>query len=118
MNMTSGDGCSNNCTLEPGYTCTGMPNVCTFTCGNGTVSGNELCDDGNTTSGDGCSSLCVPEITCNGSEVAVVISNRTSAAIPDAAEGGIASLINVAQTGVVRKVIPTLNVLHGNTAHV
>ncbi|HRI65721.1 MAG TPA: DUF4215 domain-containing protein, partial [Polyangium sp.] len=118
MNTVSGDGCTSTCLIEQGYTCTGMPNVCTFTCGNGNVTGSELCDDGNTTNGDGCSSVCLPDITCNAGEVPVVIHNRTSAAIPDGADGGIASLINVTQTGVVRRVVPTLNVTHPNDGHI
>jgi cysteine-rich repeat protein len=38
-------------------------------CGDGVVSGNEECDDGNTTSGDGCSATCTVEAgyTCTGS---------------------------------------------------
>ena len=29
-NSTSGDGCNDNCIVEPGVTCTGEPSVCTF----------------------------------------------------------------------------------------
>jgi cysteine-rich repeat protein len=58
------DGCSATCTVEQGYTCTGSPqSTCTFTCGNGNVSGNEQCDDGNTTNGDTCSAVCQYEFT-------------------------------------------------------
>ncbi len=39
--------------------CYAVPAVC----GNGTVEGDETCDDGNTTDGDGCSSLCTTETT-------------------------------------------------------
>lgn len=34
------------------------------TCGNGTVEGNEVCDDGNTVGGDGCSANCLSDETC------------------------------------------------------
>ncbi len=30
-NVTAGDGCSATCTIEPGYTCTGNPSVCSDT---------------------------------------------------------------------------------------
>ena len=46
----SGDGCSATCTLE--------------FCGDGTVNGSEVCDDGNNVSGDGCSSDCMSDETC------------------------------------------------------
>ena len=35
-----------------------------FSCGDGVVNGNEICDDGNIVDGDGCSSKCIPEIVC------------------------------------------------------
>jgi cysteine-rich repeat protein len=38
---------------------------CPF-CGDGVVSGPEICDDGNTVSGDGCSSQCIPEVCGDG----------------------------------------------------
>ncbi|CAI2381355.1 unnamed protein product [Moneuplotes crassus] len=57
----SGDGCSFNCLVEIGFSCTGMnPDVCTLMCGNGVQDGVEECDDGDTNSGDGCSG-CVVE---------------------------------------------------------
>lgn len=67
-NAVAGDGCSDTCVLEAGYTCTtATPNVCTFNCGNGTRQTGETCDDGNTTAGDGCSATCIQELdfTCN-----------------------------------------------------
>lgn len=33
-------------------------------CGNGTIEGNEVCDDDNTTPGDGCSADCLSDETC------------------------------------------------------
>ena len=35
-------------------------------CGDGTVEGTELCDDGNTAPGDGCSATCIPELCGDG----------------------------------------------------
>ena len=69
-NIVSGDGCSNSCTLESGYTFSmATPNVCSTTCGDGIVAGSEGCDDGGTTSGNGCSATCTVETTyhCSGS---------------------------------------------------
>ncbi len=64
----SGDGCSSLCRVEPGWTCTGTPSVCTSVCGDGVLAGAETCDDGNTQSGDGCSAACALEAgwTCQG----------------------------------------------------
>ena len=42
-NITNGDGCSSTCTLEAGYTCTGVS--CSAVCGDGLVRGAEQCDD-------------------------------------------------------------------------
>ncbi|MCZ7679366.1 MAG: DUF4215 domain-containing protein [Sandaracinaceae bacterium] len=60
-NTGSGDGCSDTCQLEPGWSCTGV--TCTLLCGNGTLdaSAGEQCDDGNTGTGDGCSGTCQVE---------------------------------------------------------
>jgi cysteine-rich repeat protein len=56
-----GDGCSDVCSVEPGWACQGEPSVCEFTCGDGVVDAGESCDDGNTTRGDGCSEVCEVE---------------------------------------------------------
>lgn len=58
--LTSGDGCSNSCTIELGYSCTGQPSVCTPdpVCGNGTVESGEDCDDGNNLNTDACTNVC------------------------------------------------------------
>ncbi len=66
----SGDGCSDQCVVETGYSCVGSaPSVCTTTCGDGIKAGSEACDDSNTSNGDGCSSSCTIEsgYYCNGS---------------------------------------------------
>jgi len=63
----AGDGSSDTCTVESGYTCTNDDGVdqastCAATsCGDGVVTGLEECDDGNLESKDGCSSSCVIE---------------------------------------------------------
>jgi cysteine-rich repeat protein len=64
-----GDGCSDTCTLESGWTCSGEPSVCATTCGDGIVAGAEACDDRGTAVGDGCSNTCTVEVgwSCNGS---------------------------------------------------
>ncbi len=61
-NLMPGDGCSDTCTVEPGYVCP-VPGVpCrAATCGDGILAGMELCDDGNTMNGDGCSEACTYE---------------------------------------------------------
>lgn len=67
-NTISGDGCTNDCTIEPGYTCsTTSPTVCQK-CGDGKRAGTEICDDGNTFAYDGCSDKCILEkgFTCAG----------------------------------------------------
>lgn len=50
--------------LEPNATAT----ECISVCGNGTITGAEACDDGNTVDGDGCSATCTAETgwTCTG----------------------------------------------------
>ena len=62
------DGCSALCQIEADWSCTGTPSVCTYlgVCGNGVLTSNKQCDDGNTVSGDGCSSTCQlePGWTC------------------------------------------------------
>lgn len=52
-----GSGCSKTCTKEP--ICKRNDTAgCASVCGDGNVSGTELCDDGNTFDGDGCSADC------------------------------------------------------------
>ncbi|MFM8409978.1 MAG: DUF4215 domain-containing protein, partial [Alphaproteobacteria bacterium] len=65
-NTANGDGCSNTCTVEVGWTCQGTS--CSPIKGDGLIRGNEQCDDGNTTNGDGCSSNGTVEngFTCSG----------------------------------------------------
>jgi cysteine-rich repeat protein len=58
----AGDGCSDTCTVEPGYTCTGgtpsTPDSCSNNCGDGIKVSVEICEDGNTDDGDGCDATC------------------------------------------------------------
>jgi len=71
-NLVDGDGCSAACEIEPAWTCTGQPSVCTPmppptpTCGDGVVDPGEQCDDGNTVDGDGCSKSCTFEVLTTG----------------------------------------------------
>lgn len=59
---TAGDGCSASCTVEEGWSCSGVsPDVCSETCGDGLIVGAEECDDGDTSGGDGCSAACAIE---------------------------------------------------------
>ncbi len=61
-NRLGGDGCSEDCTVEPGWSCdTGFPTLCIPVCGDGRVVGTEGCDDGNRLGGDGCSEDCTVE---------------------------------------------------------
>ena len=60
-NITSGDGCSNDCSVEPGWRCPWIGQRCIPICGDRLLNGGETCDDGNTVSGDGCSITCLTE---------------------------------------------------------
>lgn len=42
-----GDGCSSNCSVEPGWQCVGQPSVCALLCGNGALDAGEQCDGAN-----------------------------------------------------------------------
>ena len=61
-NTVNGDGCTQYCNVETGWTCNGgtdtSPDTCTEICGDGYDYGNYPCDDGNLVDGDGCSSTC------------------------------------------------------------
>ncbi len=54
------DGCNALCQIESDYLCPtpGQPCVSQRVCGNGKLTVDEACDDGNTVSGDGCSADC------------------------------------------------------------
>jgi fibro-slime domain-containing protein len=54
-----GDGCSSQCEVEPGWRCSSSG--CSTICGDGTLAGAEVCDDGARASGDGCSAACGEE---------------------------------------------------------
>ncbi len=67
-NAAGDDGCSSACVIEDGWKCEQVGQQCTknddqqdAVCGDGTISGEEQCDDGNTASDDGCSSACAIE---------------------------------------------------------
>ena len=57
-NTTGGDGCTNECKFESGWSCLTPGVRCQPKCGDGLQTGGEMCDDGNTHSGDGCSADC------------------------------------------------------------
>eukprot|EP00435_Cladocopium_sp_Y103_P068641 s1255_g31.t3 len=61
-NRVPGDGCDENCAIEPGYTCgsggVSSSSVCSPICGDGLLRSPEQCDDGNTGKGDGCNEQC------------------------------------------------------------
>lgn len=65
--MSSGEGCTETCQIEPDYYCTGgtgplNPSVCILPeCGNGTREATEECDDDDLDSGDGCDENCTIE---------------------------------------------------------
>ena len=61
--VAGGDGCSEKCSVEPGYSCAVQASlgqdVCALAvCGDGWREGSEECDDHNTRAGDGCSADC------------------------------------------------------------
>lgn len=61
-NTTPGDGCSDKCEVETGYTCDDAePSVCVMACGNGILDAGEECEDGNLVAGDRCSATCTLE---------------------------------------------------------
>ncbi len=69
-NTNNGDGCNQQCEIEVGFSCEGIPSICQQSiCGNGMVEeGAEQCDDGNQSSMDGCSATCQVEngYVCDG----------------------------------------------------
>lgn len=58
--------CGKDLRCRPGQTCAAHQDVCVDIngCGDGTVSGDEVCDDGNIISGDNCSQDCKSEEVC------------------------------------------------------
>jgi cysteine-rich repeat protein len=68
-NANAGDGCSDTCTLEPGFSCETAGQACGApVCGDGVVSSGESCEDGNQADTDGCSATCLVEIPAPGSD--------------------------------------------------
>ncbi|MFC1611298.1 DUF4215 domain-containing protein [Myxococcota bacterium] len=65
-NLVDGDGCSQYCAVELGYTCPVVGTTCSPTCGDAFIRGDEQCDDANLVDGDGCSQYCAVELgyTC------------------------------------------------------
>ena len=101
-NMANGDGCSNMCTVESGWSCSGTTSICVpiAVCGNGIVESGETCDDGNTVNGDGCNNTCTVQSgwSCTGSPS--VCSNTLS--VGEASNQGVFNM-NVAPNPVTDK---------------
>lgn len=58
-NNVNGDGCSDACSVETGFSCKGTGvSKCSAICGDGLKSGDETCDDGNSCNNDGCNRYC------------------------------------------------------------
>jgi cysteine-rich repeat protein len=66
LQSSGGGGCDEFCQVEPGYSCTGAPSVCTAICGDGFVTSAEDCDDTNSVNGDGCDNNCTATGCGNG----------------------------------------------------
>lgn len=83
---TSGDGCSAQCAVENGYSCTpASPSICTFTgqCGNGEVEGAEECDDNNDDSADGCYHCAVEDgYSCTSASPSVCTEDAAPSDVP------------------------------------
>lgn len=60
-NLSSGDGCSSQCTPEAGWHCVGQPSLCQPICGDGLIVALEECDDANQEIDDGCDLTCLVE---------------------------------------------------------
>jgi cysteine-rich repeat protein len=105
--IDSGEECDGN---SPGVVCGGTCQILDG-CGDGNLDAGEECDDNNLVSGDGCSSTCQLDISCGVGEVAVVLRNTTATPLVDN-NGGTTSVINAPIAGVVRRVIPSVNITH------
>ncbi len=92
--LQNGDGCSDSCTVESGWTCSGSPSVCHTTCGDGVTAGAEECDDHNLTNGDGCNSTCHLEAgyTWNGSAAVTTCGDGIKAGAEQCDDGGTVKL--------------------------
>ena len=105
-NTIDNDACSNLCQVADG-------------CGDGNLDLGEECDDNNVANGDGCSSACTFDIACGAGEMAIVIRDTTMVSLPDSSNGGVFSApIVVPVNGVVRKVIPSVTLTHGQADNV
>ena len=69
-NLVAGDGCGPTCQPEPTVTVGPSP-IVNVDCGDGLVTGNDQCDDGNDDNGDGCNDMCdeEPGWNCSGQTV-------------------------------------------------
>lgn len=55
-NLMDGDGCSPECKVEPGWSCSGEPSVCVNLCGNNVLDPGEQCD-GDLLGGNDCTTI-------------------------------------------------------------
>jgi cysteine-rich repeat protein len=97
-NLTNGDGCSANCTVEA------------VVCGNGIKEAGEACDDGNVINGDGCSATCAVEQTPTGGFSGAA--TDTPLNVPDNNLTGVTSTINVPAGVTIGAVLVSANVSH------
>jgi cysteine-rich repeat protein len=97
-NDAGGDGCADDCVLEPDWICAGEPSVCDpcpeghggdgtsceAICGDGLIVGGETCDDGGTAGDDGCDEFChlEPGFLCGG-EPSVCAPDRDADGVAD-----------------------------------
>ncbi len=106
-NTTSSDGCDATCAaVEAGYACdvdAGVDGTCDTggagsvvpVCGDSTVIGGEICDDGNMTSGDGCNA------TCTAVETGYACTQDTTPADGTCDTGGPGSVVTVCGDAII-----------------
>jgi cysteine-rich repeat protein len=106
---SAGDGCSDTCLVEPGFTCLGTPSDCRpIGCGNGYLESGEQCDDGNTAAGDCCQpdcSLAPPGTNCAAPPfpVGVCLNDGTCLGIPTLSEWGVMLMSTLMLGAVLRR---------------
>jgi fibro-slime domain-containing protein len=91
-NTMSGDGCTNDCHVEAGYTCPTPGHACTriAVCGDGVITPPEVCDDHNAVGGDGCNTSCSlvePNFVCPAAGAACISTVRCGDRILGPGEG-------------------------------
>jgi fibro-slime domain-containing protein len=61
QNQLAGDGCDEDCQVEPGFNCAATGGGCAAACGDGLIVADEQCDDGDSDALDGCDQRCTLE---------------------------------------------------------